>query len=239
MIVRTTASFRREYIIAATDLYTKVIAMSSSGLTESILGQYLRLFAATEIFVFVFMEIVTKIETIQRVIFKKAELLDYAVFVILFGLFSVFGTLVGIPDSYGSISNIRDLAPIVSGLVAGPYVGLAVGLIGGLHRLSLGGMTCLACSLSTILAGLLAGLVFHFRKGKLLGPVYAMLFAAGIELMHGGIVLAISRPFDEALEVAIDVIPEMTVAVSLGVGISVIIIHDVIKSEGPKDTKEG
>ncbi|MDD1714937.1 MAG: hypothetical protein LUQ61_06735, partial [Methanoregulaceae archaeon] len=188
--------------------------MSSSGLTESMLGQYLALFAGTEVFIYVFMEIVSKIETIQRVIFKKAVLLDYAVFVILFGLFSVFGTLVGIPDSYGSISNIRDLAPIVAGLVAGPYVGLAVGLIGGLHRLTLGGITCLACSLSTIMAGLLAGLVYHFRKGKLLGPVWAMLFAAGIELLHGAVALAMSRPYDEALEVVVDVIPEMIVAVS-------------------------
>jgi len=213
--------------------------MSSSGLTESMLGQYLALFAGTEVFIYVFMEIVSKIETIQRVIFKKAVLLDYAVFVILFGLFSVFGTLVGIPDSYGSISNIRDLAPIVAGLVAGPYVGLAVGLIGGLHRLTLGGITCLACSLSTIMAGLLAGLVYHFRKGKLLGPVWAMLFAAGIELLHGAVALAISRPYDEALEVVVDVIPEMIVAVSLGVGISVIILHDVIKTEGPESMKEG
>jgi sigma-B regulation protein RsbU (phosphoserine phosphatase) len=203
------------------------------------LGQYLALFAGTEVFIYVFMEIVSKIETIQRVIFKKAVLLDYAVFVILFGLFSVFGTLVGIPDSYGSISNIRDLAPIVAGLVAGPYVGLAVGLIGGLHRLTLGGITCLACSLSTIMAGLLAGLVYHFRKGKLLGPVWAMLFAAGIELLHGAVALAMSRPYDEALEVVVDVIPEMIVAVSLGVGISVIILHDVIKTEGPESMKEG
>jgi len=213
--------------------------MSSSGLTESMLGQYLALFAGTEVFIYVFMEIVSKIETIQRVIFKKAVLLDYAVFVALFGLFSVFGTLVGIPDSYGSISNIRDLAPIVAGLVAGPYVGLAVGLIGGLHRLTLGGVTCLACSLSTIMAGLLAGLVYHFRKGKLLGPVWAMLFAVGIELLHGAVTLAISRPYDEALEVVVDVIPEMIVAVSLGVGISVIILHDVIKTEGPESMKEG
>jgi sigma-B regulation protein RsbU (phosphoserine phosphatase) len=213
--------------------------MSSSGLTESMLGQYLALFAGTEVFIYVFMEIVSKIETIQRVIFKKAALLDYAVFVGLFGLFSVFGTLVGIPDSYGSISNIRDLAPIVAGLVAGPYVGLAVGLIGGLHRLTLGGITCLACSLSTIMAGLLAGLVYHFRKGKLLGPVWAMLFAAGIELLHGAVALALSRPYDEALEVVVDVIPEMVVAVSLGVGISVIILHDVIKTEGPESMKQG
>lgn len=198
------------------------------------IGKYLGLFASTEIFVFVFMEIVTKIETIQRVIFKKAKLADYAVFVIIFGLFSVFGTLIGIPDNYGAIANIRDLAPIVSGLVAGPYVGLAVGLIGGLHRFTLGGITCLACSLSTVVAGLLAGIVCHFRKGKLLGPVWAMLLAAGIELLHGGIALALSRPLDQALEIVIDVIPEMVVAVSLGVGISIVIIHDVIKTEGPE-----
>jgi sigma-B regulation protein RsbU (phosphoserine phosphatase) len=212
--------------------------MSSAGITESILGKYLALFASTEIFIFVFMEIVTKIETIQRVIFRKAELLDYAVFVIIFGLFSIFGTYIGIPDSYGSISSIRDLAPIVSGLVAGPWVGLAVGLIGGLHRLTLGGMTGVGCSLATIVAGLLAGLVYQLRKGELLGPVRAMLFAAGIELLHGGIALATSRPFDQALKIIIDVIPEMTIAVSLGVGISVIIIHDVIRTEGPGTAKE-
>ena len=37
------------------------------------LGAYLGLFASAEVFIYVFMEIVTKIETIQRVIFKKAE----------------------------------------------------------------------------------------------------------------------------------------------------------------------
>lgn len=102
-------------------------------------GELLTLFASTEIFIFVFMEIVTKLETIQRVIFKKATVRDYAVFVVIFGLFSIFGTYIGIPWEHGAISNIRDLAPIVAGFVAGPYIGVAVGLIGGIHRLFLGG----------------------------------------------------------------------------------------------------
>jgi LytS/YehU family sensor histidine kinase len=97
------------------------------------LGDYLRLFASSEIFIFVFMEIVTKMAPIQRVIFKKAKTNDYIIFILLFGSFSIFGTLIGIPGSYGAITNIRDLAPIVAGLVAGPYVGMAVGLIGGIH----------------------------------------------------------------------------------------------------------
>jgi hypothetical protein len=54
---------------------------------NSIFGQYLDLFAHTEIFIFVFMEIVTKMETIQRVIFKKAKLNDYIFFTIILAYF--------------------------------------------------------------------------------------------------------------------------------------------------------
>ncbi len=207
--------------------------MSSSGLSESMLGGYLALFGATEVFIFVFMEIVTKIDTIQRVIFKKALLKDYIVFVLLFGLFSIFGTLIGIQGSAGDIANIRDLAPMVAGLVAGPWAGLAVGLIGGIHRLSLGGVSCIACSLATVLAGLLAGMVYHLNKGKLLGIIPSMVFAVGIELLHGGLVLAIVRPYWQAVAIVVADIPEMIVANSLGVGISVIILHNTIKTEGP------
>jgi sigma-B regulation protein RsbU (phosphoserine phosphatase) len=201
------------------------------------LGEYLGLFASTEIFIFVFMEIVTKLETIQRVIFKKAQFRDYVAFVILFGLFSIFGTYVGIPGDYGAISNIRDLAPMVAGLVGGPYIGVAVGLIGGVHRLFLGGDSALPCCLATILAGLLAGLVYHFNKGKLLGVVPAMVFAVGIELLHAGLALLLIRPFTEAVEIVTDVIPEMVIAVSLGVGISIIVIHSTKESSRP-DTPE-
>src|SRR5512135_2551279 len=138
---------------------------------NSIFGQYLELFAHTEIFIFVFMEIVTRIEAVQRVIFRKAILRDYVIFILIFGLFSIFGTYIGIPNSTGAISNIRDVAPMVAGLVAGPYAGLAVGLIGGVHRFSLGGPSCIPCALATVLAGLLAGVIYRLNKGKLLGII--------------------------------------------------------------------
>lgn len=201
------------------------------------LGEYLGLFASTEIFIYVFMEIVTKIETIQRVIFKKAEMRDYAVFIAVFGLFSIFGTYIGIPWEYGAISNIRDLAPMVAGLVAGPYVGVAVGLIGGIHRLALGGDSALPCCLATILAGLLAGLVYRFRNGKLPGIIPAMLFAVGIELLHAGLALALIHPFTEAVDIVLGLIPAMIIANSLGLAISVIVLHST-KELCKQDTSE-
>jgi len=190
------------------------------------LGEYLGLFASTEIFIYVFMEIVTKIETIQRVIFKKAEMRDFAAFIAIFGFFSIFGTYVGIPGNYGSITNIRDLAPMVAGLVAGPYVGVAVGLIGGIHRLSLGGDSALACCLATVLAGLIAGLVYRYNNGILIGIIPAMVFAVGIELLHASLALALINPFTEAVDIVVTAIPAMIIANALGLAISVIVIHN-------------
>jgi len=206
--------------------------MTSAESSQGVFGQYLQLFAQTEIFIFVFMEIVTRVETIQRVIFKKARLSDTIIFIVLFGLFSIFGTYIGIPDSSGSgaISNIRDLAPMVAGLVGGPFVGLAVGLIGGIHRFLLGGVTYIPCSMATILAGLIAGLVFRLNKGKLIGIISAIGFAVAIESMHATLALVIVQPFSEALDIVITTIPQMIVAVSLGLGISVIIIHSTKES---------
>ena len=201
--------------------------MAAAGGSQSILGGLLALFASTEIFIFVFMEIVVKLDTIQRVIFKKAKQWDYFVFILIFGLFSVFGTYIGTTESTGAIVNIRDLAPMVAGLVAGPYVGLAVGLIGGIHRFFLGGVTYIPCSLATVLAGILGGAVHFLNKEQLLGIIPAMLFAAGIELLHGGLALLLIQPYSLAVEVVGTPIPQMIIANSLGVGISVIIVHDL------------
>ncbi|MDD1668836.1 MAG: hypothetical protein LUO97_03450 [Methanomicrobiales archaeon] len=206
--------------------------MAAAGGSQSILGGYLALFASTEIFIFVFIEIVVKLDTIQRVIFRKAKQRDYIAFILIFGLFSIFGTYIGTTETTGAIVNIRDLAPMVAGLVAGPYVGLAVGLIGGIHRFFLGGVTCIPCSLATVLAGLLGGAVYVLNKKKLLGVVPAMVFAAGIELLHGGLALLLVQPYSLAVEIVLTAIPQMVIANSLGVGISVIIAHDLIEHYG-------
>jgi phosphoserine phosphatase RsbU/P len=206
--------------------------MATAAGSQSILGGYLALFASTEIFIFVFMEIVVKIDTIQRVIFRRAKQWDYVVFVLIFGLFSIFGTYIGTTENTGAIVNIRDLAPMVAGLVAVPYVGLAVGLIGGIHRFFLGGPSCVPCSLATVLAGVLGGAVYVLNKEKLISVVPAMLFAAGIELLHGGLALLLIKPYALAVEIVMQAIPQMIIANSLGVGIAVIIIHDLMHHYG-------
>jgi LytS/YehU family sensor histidine kinase len=72
-------------------------------------------------------------------------------------------------------------------------------------------------------------MVYQLNKGKLLGIIPSMVFAAGIELLHGGLALAIDRPFSEAVAIVLADIPEMIVANSLGVGIAVMILHKTSK----------
>jgi LytS/YehU family sensor histidine kinase len=113
----------------------------------------------------------------------------------------------------------------MAGLAAGPVMGFAVGLIGGIHRLFLGGFTCVSCGLATVLAGIIGGAVNYFKKGKLVGILQGMLVAIVVEFLHGVVVLLISRPLNEAIQVVKTAIPAMMVANALGVAIGVIILE--------------
>jgi LytS/YehU family sensor histidine kinase len=199
----------------------------------------LALFAETEIFIFVFMEIVARIETIQRVILKEANWRDKVIFIVIFGGFSIFGTYVGIPLASGAIVNIRDFAPMMAGLAAGPVIGLAVGLVGGIHRLLLGGFTCVPCGLATVLGGVIGGAVHYFYKGKLVGILQGMLVAIVVELVHGGLTLLIARPLPDAIEVVKIAIPAMMVANALGVAIGVIILEHTKELRGIRSLARG
>lgn len=204
-----------------------------TGSSNTFFGDFLSLFAASEVYIYVFMEIVTKLDSVQRVIFKKAELRDNIFFTILFGLFSIFGTLIGNQSGYGVISNIRDLSPIVAGLIGGPYLGVGVGLIGSIHRLSVGGDFAIPCSIATVFAGLFAGIIFHFKKGVLLEIIPAMIFGAAFEIFHGVMASFMVKPFNIAVELFLSTAPNMIVANSLGIAICIIILRSRVE-EGVK-----
>ncbi len=193
--------------------------------------ELLGLFATTEVFIFVFMEIVIRIKTVQRVIRQKATWYDIVFVSLIFGGFSVFGTYTGIQLPSGAISSVRDLGPMVAGLIAGPLAGLGAGLIGGIHRYFLGGFTCIPCGLATIFAGLIGGIVYLLNKRKLLGIFLSIVMAIFVELLHGILTLLIARPFDEALKVVMVAIPAMMIANAMGIAISIIVLERITENK--------
>ena len=79
---------------------------------------------------------------------------------LLFGLVSAFASSFGV-EWLGTTVNVRDAAPLSAGLIFGAPAGIISGFIGGLYRwfsVYWGGgeYTQLACSIATILAGLMA-----------------------------------------------------------------------------------
>lgn len=75
---------------------------------------------------------------------------------VTFSIFCIMGTYFGLHIE-DSIANTRAIGAVMGGLLGGPVVGGLVGLTGGLHRYSLGGMTALSCMVSTIVEGCWAG----------------------------------------------------------------------------------
>lgn len=85
---------------------------------------------------------------------------------VVFGLSACFSTEFGTLIN-GATMNVRDAAPLCSGLLFGGPAGIISGVIGGVHRWfaaywGAGTYSQVACSISTVLAGVIAALMRKF-----------------------------------------------------------------------------
>jgi sigma-B regulation protein RsbU (phosphoserine phosphatase) len=145
----------------------------------------------------------------------------------IFGAMSILGNYSGV-EILGAIANVRDLGPMIAGLVGGPVVGLATGLIGGVYRYYMGGFTAVPCALSTMLSGLLGGVIWIWKR-KLIGTAWATVFAFSIESLHMALTLVIAQPFSEALAVVQGVYLPMAFGNSMGMAVFAFIVDNVVK----------
>jgi sigma-B regulation protein RsbU (phosphoserine phosphatase) len=149
---------------------------------------------------------------------------------VLFGLFALYGTYSGIQTS-GAIANIRNVGPIMGGLLGGPLVGLGAGLIGGIHRYLMGGFTALPCAIGTILSGLLAGLLLMLCKGKT-GIWKPALFAFLIETADMSLLLLIAQPFENALKLVSIIAAPMILANTFAITVFAFLLRDLKTAPG-------
>ncbi|ATF92937.1 sensor histidine kinase [Cedecea neteri] len=149
---------------------------------------------------------------------------------ITFSVFCIMGTYFGLHIE-GSIANTRAIGAVMGGLLGGPVVGGLVGLTGGLHRYSLGGMTALSCMISTIAEGLIGGIIHSvlIRRGrtdKLFSPLVAGATSFVAELVQMIIILLIARPFQDALHLVESIAAPMMVTNTLGAAMFMRILLD-------------
>ena len=149
---------------------------------------------------------------------------------IVFSIFCIMGTWFGLHID-DSIANTRAIGAVMGGLLGGPVVGGLVGLTGGLHRYSMGGMTALSCMISTIVEGLLGGLVHSIlirrgRTDKVFNPITAGAVPFVAEMVQMLIILAIARPYEDAVRLVSNIAAPMMVTNTVGAALFMRILLD-------------
>ncbi|MDD4722685.1 MAG: LytS/YhcK type 5TM receptor domain-containing protein [Acidaminococcaceae bacterium] len=150
----------------------------------------------------------------------------WALFTVIFSSLSIISSYYGTRID-GALASTRIVGTLMGGIIGGPYVGLSVGIIGGLHRYSLGGFTALSCAAATVIAGLLAGLV-RYRIGFLnLKWQMAAMIALSAEIIQKGLTLAFAKPFASAWNFeSVAALPTASVTV-IGTVLFVLIMKDM------------
>ena len=152
----------------------------------------------------------------------------WALFTVIFSSLSIISSYYGTRIE-GALASTRIVGTLMGGLIGGPYVGLSVGIIGGLHRYFLGGFTALSCAIATVIAGFMAGMVRH-RIGFLnLKWQTAAMVALSAEIMQKGLTLLFAKPFISAWNFeAVAAFPTTAVTV-IGTVLFVLIMKDMGK----------
>ncbi|WP_090239074.1 sensor histidine kinase [Fictibacillus solisalsi] len=192
--------------------------------------------------------LLSRLKSFRQIVHQEHNQKEKMLLILIFGAFGIISNYTGIEINNGAIvsqtwqadvdydaaiANTRIMGVAIGGLLGGPIVGLGVGLIAGLHRLTLGGFTAEACAISTILAGLITGLLG--RRFGIIGrnrsPWGAVAVGILMEIIQMGVILLTARPFEAASHlVEVIAIPMITIN-GLGTLIFIMIIQSILMEE--------
>ena len=153
--------------------------------------------------------------------------------IIIFSAFALFSTWTGI-NVDGSLLNVRTIAIMSGGILFGPWVGIATGIIAGLHRylIDIHGVSSLPCLITSVLAGVVSGLIYqHVEKSRRwsVGIVCGML----CETLTMALIVIFAQPTSLGIEIISEIALPMILG-SLSIGLIVLLVQSV---EGEKEAQ--
>jgi len=124
---------------------------------------------------------------------------------LVFTCITILGNYLGTPVVRGgALLNARAVGSTLAGLLGGPILGSLVGAAAGLHRMTLGGAAAFSGAVATTLEGFAAGMVHIALRDKpqlLITKRVAFVTVFLGEIVHMGIVLALTKPFTAAVAI--------------------------------------
>ena len=167
--------------------------------------------------------ILGKKDKLKNISNKKLQ----AIIGVLFGGVACFASSFG-EEVLGVVVNVRDAAPIVAGLIFGPISGVVAGCIGGLYRVfsifwGATEYTVVACSISTIVAGITVALLRKYMfDNKIPTVTYAVGITVVIEVFHMLMIFITNfNDANRAFEFVKECTVLMVIANSIAVGVSI------------------
>ena len=162
---------------------------------------------------------------------------------IVFGGLSAFASGYGV-EILGTVANVRDAAPLCAGLIFGGPAGIISGILGGAYRFfsvywGAGEYTRIACSLSTMLAGIIAAILRRFMfDNKKPTWSYGIFITVVCEVLHM-LMIFFTNMNDSAY--AFEFVKAATLPMVIGnaaaVGISLIVVS-LLKRKYRKNKKK-
>jgi two-component system, LytTR family, sensor histidine kinase LytS len=173
-----------------------------------------------------------RFESVKKLLTGRASRYEKLSLAVVFGLVGIAGTYMGVPIQ-NAIANSRVIGVALGGILGGPLVGFAAGVIAGGHRflIDIGGFTSVACCVATICEGVVGGILYSRLKKKPFDPFAALLTGVAVEVLQMVIILIIARPFDAAMTLVNLIAVPMIIVNSIGLGIFVELIASVSREQ--------
>lgn len=191
--------------------------------------------------------LLSQMKSFRQMIHNEHRLTEKILLVAVFGTFGVISNYTGIeihqssivqnrwlmevgPDN--AIANTRIMGVGIGALLGGPFVGLGIGMIAGLHRYMLGGFTAGACAISSILAGVTAGYIGRrYQKNGMVTPRFAVAVGVLMEISQMAIILLVTKPFERAWDLVQIIGFPMIVINGFGTLLFMFIIQAILREE--------
>lgn len=184
---------------------------------------------------------VTRLKIFKKLVTReKFDRQDKIILSIIFGGFGILGTYIG-TNINGAIANTRIIGIMVGGILCGRSVGVGAGILAGAHRLAIdmGGITAIPCAITSIIAGYVAGEI-HIKSKKEHYWFHGLMSGTIMESVGMGLILILSRPFEQALGIVNSIYVPMVLVNGIGMSLVISIVQSIFDEKeqiGAKQAK--
>lgn len=150
---------------------------------------------------------------------------------LIFGTFGILGTYTG-TEINGAIANTRIIGIMSGGILCGPFVGIASGLIAGIHRFLLdpNGVTTIPCSITTIISGVVSGYIYT-KAASSKKWIWGLFTGLAIQSFEMILIMIMVPDINIARNIVRSIYFPMSFANAIGIAILILIIQKIFKEK--------